>query len=93
MGGQKTAFILETQAGELPVGRAAKDDVAGVVGVLEEGRVGIFAAEAGCVYDLRVRCRDEAEKDCKTCNCCWLHSFPGGAVKYADSTVQGGACP
>src|SRR5258708_659525 len=45
--GQEPALILKPHAGELSIWGNAEDDVAGVVGVFDEGGVGIFAAEAG----------------------------------------------
>ena len=44
---QEAAFILESEAGKPSIRRTAEEDVAGVVGVFEEGGVGVFAAEAG----------------------------------------------
>jgi len=73
---QEAALILESEASELSVWGPAEDHVAGVVGIFQKGRVGVFAAEAGCVFDLSVRCRGKDEEDCKTCNCRWLHSLP-----------------
>jgi hypothetical protein len=39
---QESVLILETHAGELSIWRTAEDDVAGVVGVFEEGGVGVL---------------------------------------------------
>jgi len=52
---QEAAFILDSHAGELSVGRTAENDVAGVIGVFKKGGVGIFAGEAIRFSNLRVR--------------------------------------
>jgi hypothetical protein len=53
---EKAVFVLNAESSQFSIWRVAEDDVAGVVGVLEEGGVGVLAAEAGCFSDLRLCC-------------------------------------
>jgi hypothetical protein len=53
---EKAVFVLNAESSQFSIWRVAEDDVAGVVGVFEEGGVGVLAAEAGCFSDLRLCC-------------------------------------
>jgi hypothetical protein len=89
--GQEPALILETRAGEPSVWGIAEDDVAGIVGVFEEGRVGVLppkAASPVCAFAEETRTR----KTTRLATAGFIRS-PDGCVKYADSIVECGRRP